>query len=152
MSARAALRTAVVLFWLTFIAVIISSAALESFLPLELQEHLDVEAGLEIGARDIVIGGALLLVLLGFVLASIGLLLLQRWGAKLFLYLTILFCLLSCYAGPTVDHAVAAALQYVFAMLHGGIIALSFFSNAFEPVVPPRPEIPPGADVPTANA
>ena len=132
MSARAALRTAVVLYWFVAIATITCSFALQGLLPITLQEYLDFQGELEITVGEVVLYIAFFITMLGYLLASLGLMLLQHWGARLFLGLTVLDCLLSCYDGPVVEHAVTAVAGSAAFMMQGAILALAFFTDALK--------------------
>lgn len=62
--------------------------------------------------------------------ASIGLLLLKRWAAWLFLLTTAVAYTLMAFLGPTVEHGVTSAVNGAFSVVTGVILGLAFFTDA----------------------
>jgi len=126
------LRLVVILEWVFLITGLALSFALEGTLPLELRNWLASESERPLRLSDI----ALLLVgvplLIADIVASVGLLFLQKWAAWLYLVSNVGGYLFLPFTGPSVDHAVADTMDEISTLLTGVVLTLAFFTTALE--------------------
>lgn len=130
MRSTTVLRICVVLEW-TFVALGIAlSFLLESSLPAPLRDWRTADAAGDLALREV----ALLIITIPFLLCafvgSIGLLFLKRWAAWLYLTSLIVGFIIFPFTGPTVEHALADAVNEIAALINGLIVGLAFFSDA----------------------
>jgi type IV secretory pathway TrbD component len=130
MGAKTVLRGAIVLEWVCVLCSVGLSFALAGHLPAPLQawRTQDFERGLT--GQEMLVGAAMVVVLLAGVVASLGVFLLQRWAAWLYLTTRFVGCLLLPFTGPTVEHALTDAVDEVGTLLSGVVLGLAFFSGA----------------------
>lgn len=127
------LRLCVVSEWIFIALGIVLSFMLESRLPEPLRAWLAADSARDPGAREFL---ALMLFIpasLGWLAGSVGLLLLKRWAAWLYLVVVVVVLLLDCLLGPTVEHAVTMLYFNVSLVLSGLVLGLAFFSPALHP-------------------
>jgi len=130
MNPSTALRLFVVLELILVIGGVVSAALLEGNLPEPLRQWLVAEAEREPTPQETAVLAILIPVLISSVAGSIGLLLLKRWGAWIFLIALIAGSALMPFTGPTVAHPLADAIDELSLILSGLIIGLAFFTNA----------------------
>src|SRR5688572_1362315 len=130
MTAKLALRTAIVFEWLFGLAMIALSFALERFLPEALREYLALEAESPIAIGELLLLPLAILLLIVTLASSIGLLLLQRWARWSYLACVVLGCAITPFLGPTVEHSLTDTFEMVATTLSGLVIGISFFSDA----------------------
>jgi putative Mn2+ efflux pump MntP len=141
MKTSTTLRALLVLEWIVIVAGVVLSFIMEAYLPPELQAWLAGQADAGITMSDLVlllVGVPLLIVML---VASIGLFMLRRWGAWLYAVTTFLGTALMPFTGPTVDHALADAVDETALILSGIVIGIAFFSNVLKQKEQPNNEI-----------
>ncbi len=126
------LRALLILQWILIVAGVALSLALESHLPVELQAWLKAQADGSITTTDwllLFLGIPLLVVM---IVGSVGLFMLRRWGAWLYLITTSLGTTLMPFTGPTVDHVVADAVDEIALIFSGVVIGIAFFGNVLK--------------------
>ena len=131
--AQKAIRIGVVLSWIFGIISIISRILLQDSLPTSLQAWLiaDSERGMETFEAVILPFG--IVAIFSFIVASIGLFMLKRWGSRLYLISYAVMIFLSFFTGPSVEHSLPASLWEIADILIGMVLGLAFFSDALNP-------------------
>ena len=130
MKTQTILRVCVVLEWVVYIIGVGLSFVLQDSLPTPLKDWLVAEAERDMAAHELVLLGGVVVLLLAAIVASVGLLFLQRWAAWLYLFSFIVGCLLSLFYGPVVEHEVADVVGDVAIFLSGLVLGLAFFTDA----------------------
>jgi hypothetical protein len=130
MTTTLALRMAIVFEWVFAVSTMILSAALESFLPDPLREYLALEAERVPGLGDLLLLPVLLVVSLGGIASSIGLMFLQRWARWSYLAFSAIACVIIPFLGPQVEHGLAGTFDMIGTTLSGVVLGLAFFTNA----------------------
>ena len=141
MKTSSILRVLLVLEWIVIITGVVLSCIMAAYLPPELQAWLAGQAEASVTMSDwllLFLGVPLLIVML---VASIGLFMLRRWGAWLYVITTFLGTAIMPFTGPTVDHALADAVDETALILSGIVIGIAFFSNALKQEEQPNNEI-----------
>jgi hypothetical protein len=133
MNTSTVLRICVVLEWVFAGSGIALSLLLESALPDPLRQWLSAELEKSLNLHDVLLLFLIVPLLLCAIVSSIGLFLLKRWAAWLYLGTVIVGFLLYPLMGPTVEHALADAVDDIAVVLSGLIIGLAFFSDALKP-------------------
>lgn len=129
MKSATMLRLCVALELALIVISIVLSMVLQPFLPEPLRAWI-AENEQQIRPADLMLFVLFIPLLIALVVASVGLLLLKRWAAWLYLYVNVLGLLLVPFMGPTVEHAVAEMFSEAATMLGGVVLALAFFSDA----------------------
>jgi hypothetical protein len=132
MRSSTVLRLCLVLEWVLFLAGLGLSFATERFLPEPLRAWLDAEAEGDPSVREMAFFGLCILLVASGIVGTVGLFLLQRWAAWLYLVNSILGVLLTLLAGPAVEHPLTDAIGEVASIMCGMVIALAFFSDALK--------------------
>jgi hypothetical protein len=127
------LRVCVVLEWVLLITGVALSFALESNLPDSLRAWLAEEYAQDLTSFDLAIIAVGFVVVIATIVASVGLLFLQRWAAWLYLATTVIGCVFMMFTGPTVEHAVSYAFDDVSVVFTGLVLGLAFFTDALKP-------------------
>lgn len=109
------------------------SYALQTNLPSELQVWLLEESERDMNAYEAVVGPVAIVVIFALIVASVGLFMLKRWAAKLYLIAFVVMLILSPFTGPSVEHALSATLWEIANILTGMVLGLAFFSDALNP-------------------
>jgi len=130
MTAKLALRTAIVFEWLFGLAMIVLSFALERFLPEALREYVALDAESPIAIGELLLLPLAILLLIATLASSIGLLLLQRWARWSYLASVVLGCVITPFLGPTVEHSLTDTFDRIATTLSGLVIGIAFFSDA----------------------
>jgi MotA/TolQ/ExbB proton channel family protein len=132
MKTSTVLRMLLGLEWILSILCIILYYMLRSHLPPELSAWLDgsITRGLTPGVWVIVCLSVPLLIL--SVVGTVGLFLLQRWGAWLCLSTAIFGIALMSIGPPIVSHAVPNSLNQIAILISGTIIGISFFTDVLK--------------------
>jgi xanthine/uracil permease len=131
MKTQTILRVCVVLEWVVYIIGVGLSFVLQDSLPTPLKDWLVAEAERDMAVHELVLlGGGVVVLLLAAIVASVGLLFLQRWAAWLYLFSFIVGCLLCLFYGPVVEHGVADVVGDVATFLSGLVLGLAFFTDA----------------------
>lgn len=142
-----ALRLAVSLQWGFLLVAIGLSYLLANSLPPELQDWVANDAE-DVSPTTIVVGVFVVLTLITYLVASIGLLCRQKWAAWVYLAATLTFFAISPFTGPTVEHALANTVEEIAVFCNGVVLALAFFTKALDRekpgAVPPPPPVPSG--------
>ena len=130
MKSQTVLRTCVLLQWAFFVVGIALTLLLHNSLPPQLRDWRAAEPVHAPSVFLVIITLMFGLVFISGIVASIGLLLLKRWAAWLFLYNAVLaYSLMACY-GPTVEHGAASAVNGAFSVFTGLILGVAFFTDA----------------------
>lgn len=133
MRSTTVLRICVVLEW-TFVASgIVLSFFLENSLPAPLRDWLVSDRERDLDLREVTLLITSIPLLLSAFVGSIGLLFLKRWAAWLYLASVIVGFIIFPFTGPTVEHALADAVDEIAALMNGLIVGLAFFSDALKP-------------------
>lgn len=106
---------------------------LDGYLPEPLQAWKGSDLESEMMFHDWILvglGGAFLILIL---VAYTGLLLLQRWAARLYVITVGCGVLVNPFTGPVVEHALTETMFYVSYIFSGWIMGLAFFSDALKP-------------------
>lgn len=138
MKSATMLRLCVALELALIVISIVLSMVLQPFLPEPLRAWL-AQNEQQLRPADLALFALFVPLLIALVVASVGLLLLKRWAAWLYLYVNVLGLLLVPFTGPTVEHAVAETFSEAGTMLGGVVLALAFFSDAIRRDEPHRP-------------
>lgn len=141
------LRVCVVAWWIFFILSIWLSFEMQIHLPTSLNEWVISEAERNPTTVELIIIIASLVMLLTYLVSSIGLLLLNRWGAWLFLISLIIEYIYSPFTGPIVDHAITNTFSELSDLLSGLIIGLAFFSNSLKKAMSVNSEVSEGIKI-----
>ena len=128
--AHRALRIGVVLSWVFGIISVISSILLQDSLPASLQDWLISDSERDMSAYEVILGSAAIVDYVVIIVASVGLFMLKRWAAMLYLVAFVVMLILSPFAGPSVEHALSASLWEIADILIGMVLGLAFFSDA----------------------
>jgi hypothetical protein len=134
--ASTALRWCLLLEWVFVLGSVAVSLSLESSLPEPLVTWLNADAERDLSAQEIALHAVLVAIIASLVVATIGLLCLRRWAAWLYLIATVLGMFLVAFTGPTVEHAVADALDDAGMLMSGAVIALAFFTGSLDRSAP----------------
>ena len=132
MTARTALRTAIVAEWGFLLAVTILSFLLPSLLPEPLRTWETQRLETDPSGMELVLLGVLMADLVVALVASVGLFLLKAWGRWLYLASLIVMFLCVPFLGPTVSHGLVDTLEGLSTLLSGVILGLAFFSNTLQ--------------------
>jgi hypothetical protein len=119
------LRICVLLVWLSFITDVALTVLLHNSLPAQLKDWHATESSGWINAFGAV-------VLVSWVVASVGLLRLRRWAAWAYLCSVISAYTLMPFCGPVGSHGVTGAINGVFDVLSGVTLALAFFTGVLK--------------------
>ena len=133
MDAQKAMRICIGLFLFFAILGITLSYALQTNLPSELQVWLLEESERDMNAYEAVVGPVAIVDIVAIIVASVGLFMLKRWAAKLYLIAFVAMLILGPFAGPSVEHALSGTLISIAYILSGLVIGLAFFSDALKP-------------------
>lgn len=109
------------------------SFALQTNLPSDLQIWLLEESERDMSVYEAVLGSVAIVDIVAIIVASVGLFMLKRWAAKLYLIAFVVMLILGPFAGPSVEHALSGTLISVASILSGLVIGLAFFSDALNP-------------------
>lgn len=143
MTARRALRIAIVGAWLMFITAQVLSYLLRNSLPAQLQVYLAAEDEREttlLGVAALLIGVPCLA---ASVVSSIGIFFFARWARWLYLgSMAVSYAAAPLY-GPTVEHVVADTFDHAETLLSGVVLGIAFFTDAIPREDAPRKEQPP---------
>jgi len=131
--AQKAMRICIGLSWVIGITSIILSFVLQDRLPEGLQAWLNEDFERDMEAYEAVILSISFAAILSWIVASVGLFMLQRWGAILFLISWAVFLILNPFTGPVVEHPLSATLWAIADILTGVVLGLAFFSDALGP-------------------
>lgn len=131
--AQKAIRIGVVLAWVIGIIGIISSVLLQDSLPTSLQNWLIADSERDLGTFEAVILPFGIVAIFSYIVASIGLFMLKRWGARLYLISYAVLVFLNFFTGPSVEHSLPASLAEISDILIGMVLGLAFFSDALNP-------------------
>lgn len=131
-SARLALRTCILVSaFLTLVALAVSLAD-DSLLPKELAEWKAAQ-GTEDDAAAAIVGLVLVMPLLAALIASmVGLFMFKKWGAWLYLGVSLLGALFMLME-PNVESGLSAFLSDLDTFVVGITLGIAFFSKALEP-------------------
>lgn len=140
---RLALRLAIVAEWVFVVLTIIGSFVFERWLPQPLQDWVAAETNRTMTALEIasmVIGmGSMLLWLVG----SIALMCLKKWGAWLFLASHVVGSFSTVVSNASVSHPFTGLCDDWAMLLWGVVLGIAFFSSALEsPRAPAPPPVP----------
>jgi hypothetical protein len=142
MRASTALRIALMGEIVLAVIAIALSLLLSSTLPPELQAWLERETEPGLSAREIAAYGGYVVALALWVGGLVGLLMLRRWGAWLYLAATTVgYLSIIVHAEPVVEVPVADIVAELATILCGVVLGLSFFSDALKPAA--KPTLPP---------
>ncbi len=143
MHPRLALRIALIAEFLCVIVSIAFSFTLQDALPPLLAEWLAQEDARDPTADEVLLGFVFVPILVGYLVAMVGLFLLQPWARWVYLGITVVVIPLSLLLGPTVQHALEATADGLATTLGGIVIGIAFFSGALErPPGGPEGELP----------
>ena len=132
MSFKAKIRTLVVLQVVLLIIYLVSTFALESRLPAQLQEYLiqDLESDLSISEIVVfIIGGIFFLAEL---VALLGLFLFKTWARRLYVISIAGTYIVVPIIGPIVDHAFAYTIDSASALVTGMTLALLILNDEYK--------------------
>lgn len=132
MKASVVLRLCVALELALAVVAIASSYALESFLPEPLRAW-QAAASEAVTFGDFVLFAFIVPLIVCLLVASVGLLLLKRWAAWLYLGVTVVGVLLTPFTGPTVEHPLTDMAGEIGSILNGMVLGLAFFTDALKP-------------------
>jgi hypothetical protein len=115
---------------LMFAISMILSSLFESELPVLIQEYIQQESGSGLYLSDSLFILLTAGVLLINVSASIGLIFVQLWAKKVYLYSAIYLFSVTPFYGPVIEHAYAATFSGFSTLLVGSIITLLYFTDS----------------------
>jgi len=118
--------------WVFVVISIVASLILEPSLPEPLAAWLKADAERDITAGEFALLAAFIPLLVSIIVATAGLLCLQRWAAWLYLVTTVIGTLLMPFTGPTVEHALADTIDEIGIIMSGMVIALAFFTDSLK--------------------
>jgi nitrate reductase NapE component len=130
------LRFFVLLEWAFLLISMKLSFALEHTLPEPLRDWIAADTDAEVSKADLIILFSIVPLLASALVGAIGLLFLKRWAAWVYLVSMVLGYLIVPFTGPSVEHAIAYAVDEVSVVFSGMVIALAFFSDALDPKKP----------------
>jgi hypothetical protein len=130
MTPSGVLRICVVLEWAFAGLGLALSLLLESSLPDPLRHWLATQAQWDIGFLEVILLVVMITTVLCALVGSVGLLLLKRWGAWLYLASLIIAYVVLPLLGPSVEHAITETVADIATLLSGLILGLAFFSDA----------------------
>jgi len=107
---------------LLIISSVVGAVSERYFLPAELVSYLDSLAAAKRTVFDWISLAAFFVVLIAFVIASVGLYKFKRWGRTLLLWTNVVFVIISPVFGVSVVSALASPLYSLESLLMGGII------------------------------
>lgn len=129
-----ALQSLVIVHLILTSAGVALGAISQNWIPAPLQEwqHLNLRATIDaLGSTGLIFAATSGVILLcSIIVGSIGLLLLQRWGALLHVAGTAGFAVLFCFVGTVIDHSLNLVLASLHAILQGVIYGFAFFTPA----------------------
>jgi hypothetical protein len=123
---RSIFRGLVIGYLILLVASVVTEFATESWLPEPLQAYLQTEEENELTAKEIIIVLVGLSMLLAEVVAVVGLCFFHNWSRWLFLGATVVWVLLTSYAGPYVLSGMAEAMNCLTVLLNGAILAIAW--------------------------
>ncbi|BCS96215.1 hypothetical protein DSLASN_18530 [Desulfoluna limicola] len=132
MSLKKILRMAIIFDWFTTILYVVVSEILESSLPSQLQDYLKWEANKELTITENLIFIPVILLLVVYLISSIGLFLYKPWAKQIYIVVAFLLVALVPFAGPTVDHALTSTIGEINNINFGFIFTLLIFTNAYK--------------------
>lgn len=130
MNPRSALRLFIGLFWLFALLAAVPPRVDKGWPPPTLQAWVTAEASRTIPPLLI---AALVVLAVASIASSVGLLLLRKWAAPVFLVSTILSYAAVALLGPHVAHGFTYACEGLAAICVGIVVALCFWSDALDP-------------------
>lgn len=117
------------------IAIAVLGASVDSFVPGLLPTVLEDAYEAHVTAEEptmsyaLALGGIALVLLVGTVVGTIGLLLFKPWGRQLSLWLSVLTMLSSPFLGPVINSGWATMLTETSMMLWGAALAMAYFAE-----------------------
>ena len=132
MKASVVLRLCVALELVLAVVAIASSYALDSFLPEPLRAW-QAAASETVTFGDFILFAFIVPLIVCLLVASVGLLLLKRWAAWLYLGVSVAGVLITPFTGITVEHPLTDTAEEIGSVLNGLVLGLAFFSDALKP-------------------
>lgn len=127
------LRCALACEWIFIIATIAIDSATESSLPEPLYLWIQSQSSAELTAGSVLLGGFYLTLLASILTATVGLFLLKRWAAWLYLITSFLGISSLLFMGPNIQSAPVNALDEIASVLSGMVVAVAFFTDSLSP-------------------
>ena len=122
------LRGLVIAEWVLILAAI--AFGMLTTLPPELQAYLDADTERPLSTLESVVLPAGVLLVVGALVASVGVYFLRAWARPLYLGCAVLGLSLMPLLGPTIYGAVDGAVSDLASAVQGAILALLYFSEA----------------------
>ncbi len=138
MRAVTALRTCLILFWVLGILGVVVGIQQESQLPPELQLFLMTDELGDEPPGGLFLTVAFLVLFLVFIVSSVALFRLRRWGAWGLLVSNGLLASLTVFFGPTVEPPGESALDELSIICSGIAIGIAFFGHVLKKPHQPR--------------
>ena len=101
---------------------------LESFLPIQLQDYLQLESEREITSAETILLVFAIPIVLAHLVSIVGIIFVKTWAKKIYVYSILGLLLIIPFTGPYVAHAVASTIGTLTSIIDGIIIGLLFFS------------------------
>jgi len=114
------------------VLIIIALFFTDSYLPVELQDYLAINAEAAPTTTELITLLVLLVIALVNLVAMFGLLAIKLWARKAYIYSTILIFPLCIFVGPQVDHAIGYTLDQVSVLIQGMILSLLIYNSAYQ--------------------
>ncbi|MDQ6960945.1 MAG: hypothetical protein Q9M28_00230 [Mariprofundaceae bacterium] len=127
-----AIRNLVKLEIALIVLIIIALFFTDSYLPIELQDYLAIEAEATFTAMELIALIVFLVVVLVHLASIFGLLAIKLWARKAYIYSTILIFPLCLFFGPQVDHAIGYTLDQVSVLIQGMILSLLIYNSSYQ--------------------
>lgn len=127
-----AIRHLVKLELVFIVSIIITLFFTDSYLPLELQEYLSMDAEATPTTAELISLILLLVVILINLVSMLGLLGIKLWARKTYIYSTLLIFPLCIFTGPYVSHAIGYTLDQITVLIQGMILSLLIYNNEYQ--------------------
>ena len=130
LNSRTALRIAILISWLSLILGVLGSYALESDLPVHLQQYLAWDLEQDMSQLELILLVVGLVFLVGAFIGSVGMFVFRVWGRNLYVLSIIVILALTPFFGPTVENAYESFFSELETLSDGLILGILFFTDA----------------------
>ena len=125
---KTALRALVAADWVVLLAGAVCVLALDLPLPAELQAYVDRQE--ELSAESHPLWWLVAIpVLLGSIIASVGLWFFRRWARALYALIVVSGIIMTAIDGPVAHHALAEVFTAISSLVAGAILGLAYFAR-----------------------
>ena len=133
MDTQKAMRICIVLSWIFGILSLLLYFVLQDSLPLGLQGWLLEEAERKPAVYEVVSFLVFAVLIVVNIVASVGLYLLKKWAARLYIFSLVIMVIMVPFFGPTVEEGIVTTFASIADIISGLVLGLAFFSDALNP-------------------